>query len=185
MPYHHFRKAVVAFVAVFSTCGLRADVRMPAIFSDNNEIVLSGVWKSKVEMSVEPTKLPFALPSPYSIPAVFFNAMIAPYSKFPLRGFIWYQGEGNAGAAQQHDVLFPAMIESWRKWWGDEKLPFYFVQLASFRAREAQPSEGGWARLRESQLKTLALHDTGMAVAIDIGAAMGTLRAPPAGSAQP
>ena len=60
----------------------------------------------------------------------------------------------------------------WSTWWGDEKLPFYFVQLASFRAREAQPSEGGWPRLRESQLKTLALHDTGMAVAIDIGAAM-------------
>jgi len=28
----------------------------------------------------------------------------------------------------------------------DGKLPFYFVQLASFKARAAQPSEGGWAR---------------------------------------
>ncbi|MFZ2640460.1 MAG: sialate O-acetylesterase [Verrucomicrobiia bacterium] len=137
-----------------------------------NEIILSGIWKSKVEMSTKPAKLPFTLPSPYSVPTAFFNAMIAPYSKFPLRGFIWYQGEGNAGAAQQHDVLFPAMIESWRKWWGDPNLPFYFVQLASFRARGAQPSEGGWARLRESQMKTLALHNTGMAVAIDIGEAM-------------
>ncbi|OGV69414.1 MAG: hypothetical protein A2283_11210 [Lentisphaerae bacterium RIFOXYA12_FULL_48_11] len=139
---------------------------------DTSEIILSGVWKSKVEMSAEPARLPFVLPSQYSVPAAFFNAMIAPYSKFPLRGFIWYQGEGNAGAAQQHDVLFPAMIESWRKWWGNPTLPFYFVQLASFRAREAQPSEGGWARMRESQMKTLALHDTGMAVAIDIGAAL-------------
>jgi len=47
--------------------------------------------------------------------------------------------------AKQHDTLFPAMIKSWRKWWGNERLPFYFVQLASFRAREVQPSEGGLA----------------------------------------
>lgn len=137
-----------------------------------NEIILSGIWKCKVERAEKPAALPKPLPSIYSVPTAFFNAMIAPYAKYPLRGFIWYQGEGNAGAAQQHDILFPAMIESWRTWWGDEKLPFYFVQLANFRAREAQPSEGGWPRLRESQLKTLALHDTGMAVTIDIGAAL-------------
>jgi len=137
-----------------------------------NEIILSGTWKCKVERAEKPAALPKPLPSIYSVPTAFFNAMIAPYAKYPLRGFIWYQGEGNAGAAQQHDILFPAMIASWRKWWGDEKLPFYFVQLANFRAREAQPSEGGWPRMRESQLKTLALHDTGMAVTIDIGAAL-------------
>lgn len=137
-----------------------------------NAVILSGVWKCKVERAETPAALPGPLPSVYSVPTAFFNAMIAPFAKFPLRGFIWYQGEGNAGAAKQHDTLFPAMIESWRKWWGDERLPFYFVQLASFRAREIQPSEGGWARLRESQLKTLGLHDTGMAVAIDIGEAL-------------
>ena len=137
-----------------------------------NAVILSGVWKCKVERAEKPAALPGPLPSIYSVPAAFFNAMIAPFTKVPLRGFLWYQGEGNAGAAKQHDTLFPAMIESWRKWWGDDKLPFYFVQLASFRAREGQPSEGGWPRLRESQMKTLALHDTGMAVAIDIGEAM-------------
>lgn len=138
----------------------------------DNEVILSGAWKCKVERAEKPAALPSPLPSIYSVPAAFFNAMIAPFTKFPLRGFLWYQGEGNAGAAKQHDTLFPAMIRSWRAKWGDDKLPFYFVQLASFRPREAQPSEGGWARLRESQLKTLALHDTGMAVAIDIGEAL-------------
>jgi len=136
------------------------------------EVILSGVWKCKVERAEKPAALPGPLPSVYSVPSAFFNAMIAPFTTYPLRGCIWYQGEGNAGAAKQHGTLFPAMIESWRTWWGDAKMPFYFVQLASFRPREAQPSEGGWARLRESQLKTLALHDTGMAVAIDIGEAL-------------
>jgi sialate O-acetylesterase len=32
-----------------------------------------------------------------------------------------------------------------------------------------QPSEGGWAELREAQLKTLAVANTGMAVTIDLG----------------
>jgi sialate O-acetylesterase len=137
-----------------------------------SEILLTGPWKCKVELAVKPGKLPIVLPSPYSIPTAFFNAMIAPLTRFPVRGFIWYQGEGNAGAAKQHSTLFPAMIESWRRLWGIENLPFYFVQLASFRARQSQPTEGGWPLLRESQLKTLALHDTGMAVTIDIGEAM-------------
>jgi sialate O-acetylesterase len=137
-----------------------------------NALILSGKWKCKVELAEKPAELPFALPSIYNIPTAFFNAMIAPFAKYPLRGFIWYQGEGNAGMAKQHDTLFPAMITSWRNVWGDEKLPFYYVQLASYQARLEQPSEGGWPRMRESQLKTLALHDTGMAVAIDIGEAL-------------
>ncbi len=135
----------------------------------STEVLITGKWKCKVELAMKPAQLPFAMPSPYSIPSAFFNAMISPLTKFPLRGFIWYQGESNAGAAAQHDKLFPAMIQSWRRCWGDEKLPFYFVQLASYKARESQPSESGWARMRESQMKTLALDDTGMAVTIDIG----------------
>jgi len=139
---------------------------------DGKTVVLSGVWKCKVERAEKPAKLPGPLPSVYSVPNAFYNAMIAPFTTFPIRGCIWYQGEGNAGAAKQHDTLFPAMIESWRKAWGNPTMPFYFVQLASFRPREAQPTEGGWPRLRESQLKTLSLHDTGMAVTIDIGEAL-------------
>jgi len=34
-----------------------------------------------------------------------------------------------------------------------------------------QPSESSWAELREAQTKTLALHKTGMALAIDLGVA--------------
>jgi sialate O-acetylesterase len=36
-------------------------------------------------------------------------------------------------------------------------------------ARRLEPSESNWALLREAQTKTLALPDTGMATAIDIG----------------
>ena len=61
------------------------------------------------------------------------------------------------------------MITSWRRLWGDDSLPFYFVQLAAYQAREKEPADGGWAFIRESQTKTLTLPNTGMAIAIDIG----------------
>ena len=49
-------------------------------------------------------------------------------------------------------------------------MPFYFVQLANF-GDEAEFADRGWARLREAQEQALALPNTGMAVAIDIGEA--------------
>ncbi len=134
-----------------------------------NEIILSGTWKCKVEQEFTPQKLPFEVPVYMSVPTGLFNAMIYPLVQFPVRGFIWYQGESNAGNASQHDILFPAMIKSWRKLWGNDQLPFYFVQLASYNSRENQPTDPAWAKFRESQQKTLALDNTGMAVTIDIG----------------
>ncbi len=133
------------------------------------EVLLPKIWKCKVELALEPAKLARDLPYGYSVPCALYNAMIAPFTQFPVRGFLWYQGESNAGRWDQHSILFPAMITSWRNLWGDETLPFYFVQLASYQAREKEPSDGGWAFIRESQTKTLALANTGMAVTIDIG----------------
>jgi len=95
--------------------------------------------------------------------------MIAPYASTPVRGFLWYQGESNAGRAEQHAVLFPAMIRSWRRLWRDDSLPFYFVQLPNYLKRQDKPCDEEWARMRESQAKALGLPHTGMAVTIDIG----------------
>jgi sialate O-acetylesterase len=63
------------------------------------------------------------------------------------------------------------MIQDWRVRWRQGSWPFLFVQLANWRARKPQPAASDWAELREAQLMTLALPDTGMAVAIDIGEA--------------
>lgn len=45
--------------------------------------------------------------------------------------------------------------------------PFLFVQLANYEGGDAKADN--WARLREAQMRALALPATGMAVAIDIG----------------
>ncbi|MCY2943281.1 MAG: sialate O-acetylesterase [Planctomycetota bacterium] len=103
-------------------------------------------------------------------PAVLFNGMITPLLHFPIKGAIWYQGESNAGQAYMYRTLFPAMIQSWRKAWGQADLPFYFVQLAPFMAISKDPQESNWAELREAQLLTSQnLPNTAMAVITDVG----------------
>jgi len=97
--------------------------------------------------------------------------MIAPLMPYAIRGAIWYQGESNVGRAYQYRKLFPAMIKNWRKDWGQGDFPFLFVQLANFKAVNPEPSESDWAELREAQIMTLSLQNTGMAVIIDIGEA--------------
>ena len=47
--------------------------------------------------------------------------------------------------------------------------PFLFVQLANFKELQTEPQDDDWSELREAQLMTLSLHNTGMAVTIDIG----------------
>ncbi len=97
-----------------------------------------------------------------------FNGMLSPVIPFAMRGVIWYQGEANASRAYQYRTLFPALITEWRELWKQGDFPFYFVQLPNLD-RQPEPSKSGWAELRESQLMTLSVPNTGMAVTIDVG----------------
>lgn len=104
-------------------------------------------------------------------PANLYNGMLYACMPYAIRGALWYQGETNAGRAYQYRDLFPLMIKSWRDEWKQGDFPFYFVQLANYMAEKPEPSESGWAELREAQTMTLKLPHTGQAVIIDIGEA--------------
>lgn len=104
-------------------------------------------------------------------PSSLYNGMIKPLIPYAIRGAIWYQGESNAGRAFQYRKLFPTMITSWRETWGQGDFPFFWVQLANFRAVNPEPADSDWAELREAQSMTLSLPNTGEAVIIDIGEA--------------
>ncbi len=132
-------------------------------------ISLDGQWLYKVGLDLKglPAK-PADMNGP-NRPTVLYNAMIHPFIQYAIRGAIWYQGESNADRAYQYRTLFPAMIKDWRAKWGQGDFPFYFVQLANYMKSTDTPVESAWAELREAQLKTLALPNTGMASAIDIG----------------
>ncbi len=98
--------------------------------------------------------------------SVLYNAMINPIINYTIKGAIWYQGEANVIDADLYNILFPAMIKSWRKAWNIGDFPFYYVQLAPFAYDKGKITS---AYLREAQLKTLSLANTGMVVTLDIG----------------
>jgi sialate O-acetylesterase len=102
-------------------------------------------------------------------PSTLYNGMLFPLIPYAIKGVIWYQGEGNESNPKLYDKLFPAMITNWRNDWGQGDFPFLFVQLAGFKKLQTEPSEEGWARLREAQTKALKLPNTGMITAVDIG----------------
>ncbi|QIF03983.1 sialate O-acetylesterase [Roseimicrobium sp. ORNL1] len=97
-----------------------------------------------------------------------YNGKIAPLAPYALRGFLWYQGEANTTPqkAAYYQYHLPLLVTEWRKDWGDEQLPFAWVQLPNYVGRA-----DGWCLVREAMLKTLKLPKTGMAVTIDVGEA--------------
>lgn len=139
--------------------------------ADGKRISLAGDWKYRIGLSLK--GFPPAPVSPIqssSYPTVLFNAMVKPWTAFPIKGVIWYQGEANVGRSEQYGDLFPALITDWRRQWRSN-FPFYFVQLANFmESKKIQPNSE-WAALCEAQTKALKLDQVGMAVTIDIGLA--------------
>ncbi len=136
----------------------------------DHRISLAGEWKFRRGATMErlgafPTE---QWPNAWT-PSTLYNAMIAPLTKFAVRGAIWYQGESNRNLAFDYRAHFPLLIRDWRAAWGrsDEEFPFYFVQIAPFTY---QGDTGEAAVVRESQLFTQAnVPNTGMVVTMDIG----------------
>lgn len=151
--------------------GIHGKVEELYVEADGKRISLAGDWKYRIGLSLK--GFPPAPVSPIqssSYPTVLFNAMVKPWTAFPIKGVIWYQGEANVGRPEQYGDLFPALITDWRRQWRSD-FPFYFVQLANFmESKEIQP-DSEWAALREAQTKALKLDQVGMAVTIDIGLA--------------
>ena len=85
---------------------------------------------------------------PYE-PCYLYETGIAPIANYPIRGAIWYQGESNAHNVELHEVIFPTLVDSWRRTWDDPSMPFYFVQLSSIN----RPS---WPHFRDSQRRLAA-----------------------------
>ncbi len=127
---------------------------------------LSGAWKYKLGAKMENlVGSSFIMWKATGL----YNGMLTPLFPYAIKGVIWYQGESNVSRAEQHRTLFPALIKNWREEWNQGDFPFLFVQLPNFNEPQDEPSDGGWARFRETQTAALAVPNTGMAVTIDIG----------------
>lgn len=140
------------------------------LFAGTDTIDLKGYWQYKVGEVFEPrTGGGFFGIAAQNQPTALFNAMIAPLVNYALKGFVWYQGESNTGRAEEYAKLQPAQITSWRSEWKQGDLPFLFVQLPNFMDVSYLPGESQWAAFRESQLRSLSVPNTAMAVTIDAG----------------
>lgn len=140
------------------------------LFAGKDTVDLKGYWQYKIGE----VYIPFRGFSGGGIaaqnqPTALYNAMLAPVAGYACKGFLWYQGESNTGKPLEYDKLQTALINNWRDQWNMPAAPFLFVQLPGFMDMNYLPSESQWAQFRQSQFKTLAVPNTGMAVAIDLG----------------
>ncbi|MCD0487117.1 sialate O-acetylesterase [Pedobacter sp. MC2016-14] len=136
------------------------------LIADRDTIDLKGSWKYILGAKTE------AAPSPTFVrwkPSGLYNAMIAPLRDYKIKAALWYQGEANTGNSKEYYDLMQVLVKDWRTTFGIGKLPFIYVQLPGFMGLKAMPTESSWAELREQQRKLLALENTAMAVAIDLG----------------
>tara|TARA_R110002049_G_scaffold43555_2_gene128267 strand:+ start:6647 stop:8584 length:1938 start_codon:yes stop_codon:yes gene_type:complete len=132
----------------------------------NDTVALKGKWKYKLGTTMEPLQGPTFIRWK---PGGLYNKMISPILKYTIKGAIWYQGESNTGNPDPYFKTFPALIKNWRNKWQLGDFPFIYVQLTNFMEETTEPTESNWAKLRQAQLETLSVPNTGMAVTIDLG----------------
>jgi sialate O-acetylesterase len=97
-------------------------------------------------------------------PTCLFETGVATMEKFPIKGVIWYQGESNDFNIPMHEKLFRLLVKGWRNYWGDDQMPFHFVQLSGLAERY------NWGEFRDSQRKlALEIEHCEMAVSSDKG----------------
>ena len=61
---------------------------------------LAGAWRYAVEVTNPPPRTPSAL----------YNALISPWTAYPVAGVLWYQGESNVGNAPRYRILLHGMF---------------------------------------------------------------------------
>ena len=96
------------------------------------------------------------------------HGMIAPLAGLAARGVVLSLGMANAPRATQYRVLFPTLIQDWRKAWGREDLPFVFLQQA--RAAHPNLDPRALCELREAQAAAASTPRTAMVPTVDLAA---------------
>jgi sialate O-acetylesterase len=109
-------------------------------------------------------------------PHALYNAMIAPWTGYAIRGAIWYQGESDCNPKGLPLYLdnMKTLVKGWRDVWGrsEESFPFYFVQLApyGYEPRALRYPSGALPRMWAAQLDAAqAISNAAMAHTQDIG----------------
>ena len=106
-------------------------------------IDLSGEWRYRVGCTagIRPSEVFYEW-----MPTALYNGMLAPLFKSAFRGAVWYQGESNAGNAEEYRWLLKSMVELWRSKFTNSpalkdgnRLPFVIAELPACGIRAASP----------------------------------------------
>lgn len=134
-------------------------------------------WKMKPELTwqeVEKACGESRWPGPVNCvhpfrPAGLYHCMVERIIPYTMRGFLFYQGESDEERASLYECLFRSLIERWREDWGEEDMPFLFVQLPPYQNQEKKDDKS-WCIIREAQMKVFrTVKNTGIAVTLDCG----------------
>ena len=104
--------------------------------------LLADEFASEFDLSHFETKV-WREKRPFQMPGVLYNGMLYSLRNYTAKGFIWYQGCTNRSNPEQYKRLQPAFVKMLRKDWNDEKMPFYYVQIAPHKSN---PPEFMWAQ---------------------------------------
>ncbi len=120
-----------------------------------------------IDLSILDNDTEVTTPMEARTPCVLYNAKIAPFTNFAIKGFLWYQGESNRHNAEQYKELTPAFVADLREKWGID-FPFYFVEIAPYNYEGADGNTA--ALLREAQLQNMFdIPNSSMVTTLDIG----------------
>jgi sialate O-acetylesterase len=102
-------------------------------------------------------------------PTLIYNAMIHPIINYSIKGFLWYQGESNAGDINLYTKLNIALIRQWRHDFNNKFMPFYYVQMTPYNWKKTDSLDYNYALFRETQEKILNEPHTQMVTTMDVG----------------
>lgn len=130
----------------------------------------------KQSNSLSSFHFPLSSPNSTSKSGIRYQKMIAPMAPMTIRGFLWYQGESNLvkGETSVYTERMQRLVSGWRKAWGDDTLPFYYVQISPmvYSSRKQDLTPKTWQdlpRFWDAQTACLKLiPNTGMVVTTDI-----------------
>ncbi|MDR0940336.1 MAG: hypothetical protein LBN29_13515 [Mediterranea sp.] len=142
----------------------------------DESVDLTGDWRYQVGRDAPPPQPPFAgrnarrrPPTPgQNSPTALYNAMVAPASRYAIKGVVWYQGEANAGQAS-YGKRFEALVNTWRTTFDTPDLPVVYVQLPNFMKPERYQEHSSWALTRDIQRRSLSIPHVGMIVTLGLG----------------
>ena len=108
-------------------------------------------------------------------PGSYYKSMIEPLALFALHGFLWYQGESNCmlnEPGMRYADKMQALVDSWRKQWGNAKMPFYSVLIAPYyytKRKDKIPHTTETLPLFwEQQVQSAKIHNTDFITVTDL-----------------